>query len=78
MGELGSYQLHHNVYDRLGEPCIRCGTRGFTSALWGSCCLLLRGLPALSTAAERPELGEFRRLNGPRAGIPGTHLPPVA
>jgi formamidopyrimidine-DNA glycosylase len=26
MGGLGSYQLHHRVYDRLGEPCRRCGT----------------------------------------------------
>jgi len=26
MGGLGSYQLHHNVYDRLGEPCVVCGT----------------------------------------------------
>jgi len=26
MGGLGSYQLHHNVYDRLGEPCVTCGT----------------------------------------------------
>jgi formamidopyrimidine-DNA glycosylase len=26
MGSLGSYQLHHNVYDRLGQPCLRCGT----------------------------------------------------
>ncbi|MGA8681195.1 MAG: bifunctional DNA-formamidopyrimidine glycosylase/DNA-(apurinic or apyrimidinic site) lyase [Acidimicrobiales bacterium] len=26
MGGLGSYQLHHSVYDRLGQPCGRCGT----------------------------------------------------
>jgi formamidopyrimidine-DNA glycosylase len=26
MGDLGSYQRHHKVYDRLGEPCERCGT----------------------------------------------------
>ena len=26
MGGLGSYQLHHNVYDRLAQPCVRCGT----------------------------------------------------
>lgn len=26
MGSLGSYQLHHRVYDRQGEPCTVCGT----------------------------------------------------
>ena len=26
MGELGSYQLRHEVYDRAGEPCSRCGS----------------------------------------------------
>lgn len=26
MGGLGSYQLHHNVYDRLGRACARCGS----------------------------------------------------
>jgi formamidopyrimidine-DNA glycosylase len=26
MGDLGSYQSRHNVYDRLGKPCRRCGT----------------------------------------------------
>jgi len=25
MGELGSYQGRHKVYDRAGEPCVRCG-----------------------------------------------------
>lgn len=25
MGELGGYQRHHRVYDRAGEPCLRCG-----------------------------------------------------
>ncbi len=25
MGELGSYQRDHRVYDREGEPCVRCG-----------------------------------------------------
>jgi len=25
MGAPGSYQLHHKVYGRLGEPCPRCG-----------------------------------------------------
>lgn len=27
MGETGSYQLRHEVYDRAGEPCRRCGGR---------------------------------------------------
>jgi formamidopyrimidine-DNA glycosylase len=26
MGDLGSYQSRHNVYDRLGKACRRCGT----------------------------------------------------
>jgi formamidopyrimidine-DNA glycosylase len=26
MGELGSYQGSHRVYDRAGEPCPRCGS----------------------------------------------------
>ncbi|MDA8265324.1 MAG: bifunctional DNA-formamidopyrimidine glycosylase/DNA-(apurinic or apyrimidinic site) lyase [Actinomycetota bacterium] len=26
MGDAGSYQLHHKVYDRLGQRCLRCGT----------------------------------------------------
>jgi formamidopyrimidine-DNA glycosylase len=26
-GDLGSYQGHHAVYDRAGEPCRRCGNR---------------------------------------------------
>lgn len=26
MGELGSYQLRHEVYGRAGEPCSRCGS----------------------------------------------------
>jgi formamidopyrimidine-DNA glycosylase len=26
MGVMGSYQSHHRVYDRLGQPCRRCGT----------------------------------------------------
>jgi len=25
MGDTGSYQLHHKVYDRLGQRCVRCG-----------------------------------------------------
>jgi formamidopyrimidine-DNA glycosylase len=25
-GESGSYQCHHRVYQRQGEPCLRCGT----------------------------------------------------
>ena len=25
-GQLGCFQLHHQVYDRAGEPCRRCGT----------------------------------------------------
>jgi formamidopyrimidine-DNA glycosylase len=25
MGEVGSYQTRHEVYDRAGEPCSRCG-----------------------------------------------------
>jgi formamidopyrimidine-DNA glycosylase len=25
-GESGSFQLELNVYDREGEPCVRCGT----------------------------------------------------
>jgi formamidopyrimidine-DNA glycosylase len=24
-GEYGRYQQHHRVYDRAGEPCLRCG-----------------------------------------------------
>jgi formamidopyrimidine-DNA glycosylase len=26
MGEMGSYQRRHNVYDRAGQPCKRCKT----------------------------------------------------
>ena len=26
MGELGSYQTRHRVYDRTGKPCVRCRT----------------------------------------------------
>lgn len=25
MGELGAYQRQHRVYDRAGQPCLRCG-----------------------------------------------------
>jgi len=25
MGRLGSYQRHHRVYGRLGQPCVQCG-----------------------------------------------------
>jgi formamidopyrimidine-DNA glycosylase len=27
MGDLGGYQRRHRVYERAGEPCVRCGWR---------------------------------------------------
>lgn len=27
LSQTGSYQNHHRVYDRAGEPCLRCGKR---------------------------------------------------
>jgi formamidopyrimidine-DNA glycosylase len=41
MGELGSYQGRHQVYDRAGEPCGRCGatvTRVRFGARVAYCC----------------------------------------
>lgn len=52
-GERGWFQLQHAVYDRAGEPCVRCGRAlssgvvGGRTTVWCAMCQPRRGRPGI-------------------------------